>query len=156
MKGITPIISIIVLLLITVSLAGAAYVFLGGVMTGFTQGVQLTGICVGGTEAFITVTNQGSNRVNLGSCNVTVGGNNPVQGPSTTCGDYIIIRTDANGAAMDGIFDAATIQGADPNKLYRTTFHDTACGTSGPATCKYAFTRAGEVAPVEVTVSCSG
>lgn len=152
MKGITPIISIIVLLLITVSLAGAAYVFLGGVMSGFTQGVQLTGICVGGTEAFITVTNQGSNAVDFGGCDVA----SSVSGSSATCGDYIIVRTDTSGNAMDGYFDSNTIQGADPNQLYRTTFHDTNCAPSGAATCKYAFTRAGEVAPVEVTISCGG
>lgn len=153
MKGITPIISIIVLLLITISLAGAAYMFLGGIMTGYTQGVQLTGICVGSNTAFITVTNQGSNSISLGTCDVV----GSVTGPSTECGDYIIIRTDTLGANMVGQFDTNTIQGAEPERLFRTTFQDTACAAAGtPTTCKYAFTRAGEVAPIEVTVRCSG
>lgn len=38
MKGVTPVIAIIILLLITVSLAGLAWTYLSGVLTGKTEG----------------------------------------------------------------------------------------------------------------------
>jgi flagellin-like protein len=150
MKGITPIISIIVLLLITISLAGAAYVFLGGYMTAYTgRAVQATGICVGGTEAYITVTNMGSLPVQLTNCALSA------DSRTYECDDLTVVRTD--GGQMSGTFSANVIQAAEPDRLYKVTFTDTTCAASGvPDVCKYAFTRAGELQPVEVSVSCGG
>jgi flagellin-like protein len=152
MKGITPIISIIVLLLITISLAGAAYVFLGGVMTAnIGRVVQASGMCVAGTEAFLTVTNMGTMAIDLGTCDT-----NPVSGQSASCGDLVVVRTDG-GSMAGATFDSNTIPASEVNRVFRATFRDPGCTTAGnPNTCKYAFTRAGETQPVEVTVSCSG
>ena len=153
MKGITPIISIIVLLLITVSLAGAAYVFLGGYMTAYTgRAVQVSnpGTCIGGTEALITVTNMGSLSIDLGS----VAGVGSITGDYTECGDIRVIRTD--GGTMTASFSAASIAAAQPSELDSVTFRDTNCASGSPVVCKYAFTRAGELQAVESTVSCSG
>ncbi len=154
MKGITPIISIIVLLLITVSLAGAAYVFLGGYMTAYTgKALQVSnpGLCIGGREAFITVTNMGTQPINLGNC-ATVA----QSGTFADCGDITVVRTDG-GAMVNAGFDADTIAAAQPGALSKVTFRDPGCTSAGtPAVCKYAFTRAGELQAAEAIVSCSG
>jgi flagellin-like protein len=152
MKGITPIISIIVLLLITVSLAGAAYMFLSSYMTGFTgQAVQASGLCVAGTEAYITVTNMGTQPIVLGACNTP----GSITGQSGNCGDITVVRTD--GGNMDAYFNGTSIPAAEPGKLYKDVFRDAGCTITGtPARCTYAFTRAGEMQPVTVTVNCGG
>ena len=145
MKGITPIISIIVLLLITVSLAGAAYVFLGSYMSGMTgQQLKATALpCVGGTSAYVTITNMGSQVVSLGTCDVTA-----VTGVSGVCGDITIVRTD--GGNMDATVSADIINASDIGNLDSVTFIDTNCNTR----CEYAFTRAGELQPETAVVDC--
>lgn len=154
MKGITPIISIIVLLLITVSLAGAAYVFLSNYMTGYTgQAIQASGVCVGGTEAYITVTNMGTQAIDLDAtaCIVTA----RITGQSGDCGDLTVVRTD--GGSMNAYFEETSILAGEPGKLYKGVFRDPACTTSGnPYRCTYAFTRAGELQSTTVTVNCGG
>jgi flagellin-like protein len=154
MKGITPIISIIVLLLITVSLAGAAYIFLGGYMTAYTgKALQVSnpGLCIGNTEAFITVTNMGTQPImSLDAC-TAAGGET-----SLDCGDITVVRTDGGTFGAGAAFDDASIAAAQPGVLAKTTFRDPGCASGGPAICKYAFTRAGELQAAESTVSCSG
>ena len=62
MKGITPIIAIIILLLITISLAAAAWTFLTGYFTGLTTGtIELSQpTCLSGTIPFAVVKNIGT------------------------------------------------------------------------------------------------
>jgi flagellin-like protein len=153
MKGITPIISIIVLLLITVSLAGAAYVFLGGYMTGLTgKSIQVSnpGACAGGTSAVITVTNLGSLPITLGACTIS--------GSTATCGDITVIRQDTGTIDAAATFSAATIDPYQPGSLSSATFTDPGCHTLGnPAdVCRYAFSVAGQSAISESQVTCSG
>lgn len=64
-KGITPIIAIIVLLLITVALAGAAWTYLSTYMTELTgQSVEVMDFfCVSGNTAVILVRNAGTTDV---------------------------------------------------------------------------------------------
>jgi len=61
-KGITPIIAIIVLLLITVALAGAAWTYLNTYMSGLTgQSVELRDyFCVNDDRAVILIANTGT------------------------------------------------------------------------------------------------
>ncbi len=61
-KGITPIIAIIVLLLITVALAGAAWTYLSTYMDVLTgQSIEVRdSFCVGGNDAVIVVANTGT------------------------------------------------------------------------------------------------
>jgi flagellin-like protein len=61
-KGITPIIAIIVLLLITVALAGAAWTYLSTYMSGLTgQSVEVRDyFCTGGDTATIIIANTGT------------------------------------------------------------------------------------------------
>ncbi len=152
MKGITPIISIIVLLLITISLAGAAYVFLSGTMFGFIgQAVSGSGACIAGTTARIQVTNMGTENLDISGCNST----GSIAGTEQRCTDLTILRVD--GGLMDGNFDKEGIAQAKANQLDYAVFRDNSCTTPGnPERCEYLFTRAGELQPVEVIVSCSG
>ena len=149
MKGITPIISIIVLLLITVSLAGAAYVFLSGYMQGLTgRAIQVTGTCQGGGTAFITVTNLGNRNIQIDpSC---IGDNAITNQQSAVCGDITVVRKDS-GSMVAG-FDANAIPAATPTTMSAAHFTDSGCGAGN--LCSYAFTRAGEWQPAEVTVQC--
>ncbi len=88
-KAITPIISIIVLLLITVSLAGVAYVYLFGFLgtrIDKTFSVPPSGIIctdVGGTnEIIVVVTNTGTSTL--------------------TDDDFVLVQIDGNPAAVTG------------------------------------------------------
>jgi flagellin-like protein len=147
-KGITPIISIIVLLLITVSLAGAAYLFLSGYVGGLTgRAIQVTGTCLGGSSAFITVTNLGNQQIDLGNCDTP----GSVSGTSTVCGDITVVRVDAGGD-MDGQFDTDRINASASNQQSAAHFTDAGCGTGNR--CEYAFTRPGEWQPAEKAVQC--
>jgi flagellin-like protein len=158
MKGITPIISIIVLLLITVSLAGAAYMFLGGYMTSYTSTVTANGACAAGTQAVITIANQGTNAITgLQPCTFA-------DSFSAVCGDITITRMDGGGSTSGmtspgsgtgEAFNVATIPAAQPGQISKATFTDTTCTSSGDAhVCRYSFTVLGQ--PAEVTVTCSG
>ena len=153
-KGITPIVSIIVLLLITVALAGVAWTYLSGWITGYTgKDFQVTnpGSCIGGTTAMVTITNMGTDNIDLDDCH----SDGSITGTSKQCGDIIVTRTD--GGTMHAQFSAGSIaaRGAGGN-FHSVTFNDT-CTTAGhPATCTYDFTRPGAPTPKTVTVTCSG
>lgn len=150
MKGITPIISIIVLLLITVSLAGAAYVFLGGYLSGLTsRAVTVTGACMGGDTAFLTITNMGSEEIDLTTA--CQGDANTFGAPAATCGDITIVRSDSDVNIVGG-FDLAAIPAATASQVNAAHFRDTECGSGN--ICEYAVTRAGEFHPIEVSVRC--
>lgn len=149
MKGITPIISIIVLLLITVSLAGVAYIFLSGYMGGLTgRAIQVTGTCLGGGSAFITVTNLGNQPISLTGCGA--GAVDDVN--SSVCGDLTIVRRDVGGPMMGAGFDTLTIPAATATTQSAVHFTDAGCDVG--ELCSYAFTRAGEWQPAEVTIRC--
>ncbi len=144
-KGITPIISIIILLLITIGLAASAYTFMSGyfgTMTGTS--IQATGVCVGGTDdyALITVTNIGTASISMGSTCQADGSVNQV---SKKCGDVTVTRTD--GEQMNGKFSAGAIPRRDS-----VTFEDHACDAAEE--CIYAFTTAGMVTPQTVIIRC--
>jgi flagellin-like protein len=71
-KGITPIIAIIVLLLITVALAGAAWTYLSTYMSGLTgQSVEVRDyFCTGGSTATIIIANTGTLDIPVGDVTV--------------------------------------------------------------------------------------
>jgi flagellin-like protein len=144
-KGITPIISIIVLLLITISLAGAAYFFMTNYVNTLTgQAITLSGVCQGGTTARISVANMGSATINLGACT----GPNAISGDETKCGDITVVSLD--GHSMDGNWSATSIATQTGTNPESAVFRDYNCN----GFCKYAFTMAGELTPVTTTVQC--
>ena len=66
-KGITPIIAIIILLLITIALAGAAYSYISTYWESVTgKNIQITSnFCTGGNTANVIIKNMGTSQVTL-------------------------------------------------------------------------------------------
>ncbi len=127
MKGITPIISIIMLLLITVSLSGAAYVFLSGYILGPTgKTVSVIGACAGNQVAALTVTNMGSQPIDLGaSCTV------PAGSYVAQCVDITVIKSGTNPLAATADFNANTIDPSDGTSFSSAIFSDSDCASGG-------------------------
>jgi len=139
MKGITPIISIIILLLITVGLAAAAWSYMGNYMTTLTAKVIEipTQICVNGTDAMALIHNMGTASINVGAnSDITVlkSDGSAVTPTWTEVGSYTTVtRIEAGGYAR------ATIAN---------------CAGSTPKRCSYDFIIAGR--SQKVTVDCPG
>lgn len=96
-KGITPIISIIILLLITIALAGAAYTYLSTYFTGTTaKAIQIADSFCSGTTATIRLQNVGTQPITIAAtCTVT--------GTGADCGDIDVTLqagTDLTGATL--------------------------------------------------------
>lgn len=100
-KGITPIIAIIVLLLITVALAGTAWTYLSTYMTGLTgQSVEVMDFfCISGDTAVILVRNAGTTDVDVSDITVIDMSDGAVAG-----GDW----TDASGTTITEITTSGT------------------------------------------------
>ena len=147
-KGITPIIAIIVLLLITIALAGTAWTFLNQYMVSTTgKNLQLTdSFCISGTKAKIILKNIGTENVNIGTCTTSMS-----TGSTTTCGDVIITRTDGRNLTSASLDKGGSIQ---PQGV--VTFTDNACTTSGTSrVCNYRFA-VGNLGALTASISCSG
>ena len=152
-KGITPIIAVIILLLITVALAGFAWSFLSGYIGGLTgKNVQVAdSYCAGGTSAIMIIRNTGTESLNIGTapigCTAVLPDTN-----ERTCGDVTITRTDTGGL-MDSALNLAGVipqQGA-----FKLT--DTGCTQTGSAKiCTYRIRAPGGMGPNIISVSCSG
>ena len=144
-KGITPIIAIVILLLITIAIAGVAYTFITGIVTN-TAGktVQVTGVsCQADGDIVVYFQNVGTDTVST---------------PNTNSGDVqvkngICVAGGANCApSLPGAtvtFSAATVTGGQAANV------EIPCATGGTAlvpltaTCKYDFLVAGRPAPVQ-------
>ncbi len=123
-KGITPIIAIIMLLLITIALAGAAYSYISIYWTSITgKNIQITtGYCTGGTTANIIIRNMGTLEVTLGDIEII----------ETTTGTPI---TEKNWTSVDG---TQVIETLEPGKTGK--FNATCSGY-----CTYRFIYGGAV-----------
>ncbi len=134
-KGITPIIAIIILLLITIALAGAAYSYISAYWTTTTKNIQIiNGYCTGGNTANVLVRNMGTSRVSLSEIEIldTATGL-PVVNPSGK----------ANWTTIDGTL---AIEGLDQGK---TGKFNATC----PGYCTYRFIYGGAVgsgAPISI------
>ena len=148
-KGITPIIAVIILLLITVALAGFAWSFLSGYIGGLTaKNIQVSdSYCAGGTEAKIVLKNIGTDDLSLPGCIAS----GTIFGTQDTCGDLTIVRTD--GREMNASLSAGSVAS---QKTF--TFSDINCTTNNAAKiCTYRFgTGSSGMGPSVISVSCSG
>jgi flagellin-like protein len=144
MKGITPIISIIILLLITVGLAAAAWTYMGNYLTTLTAKVIEipTQKCVTGTDGQDVMTiihNIGTSKINIDN-------------------DVIILDNQGNAVIGDWteIADSTTVTEIDSGG-YSKAIVD-CCGGAGedkcPKTCTFDFILAGR--SQTVTVYCPG
>jgi len=161
-KGITPVISIIILLLIAIALAGAAWMFMSGLVGGFMRGSVsiVMAECLPDPHAPSTVgtiilRNQGNADISLGSINLCdlapapIYGDPMIKTPSKTCGALRIERTD--GKAMNAYLDKYTIGPGED-----VTFRDRNCNISaGPMACTYRFrVVGGAIGAITATVYC--
>ncbi len=97
MKGITPIISTIVLVLVMVALAGAAWSYIGGFTSSYTSKVidlPPGSSYFDGKNVNIMLRNIGTSAISTGSCTVSGSNNNTV-----TCGDITITREGSSNDA---------------------------------------------------------
>ncbi len=104
MKGISPIIAIIIILLITIAIAGAAYSYISIIWGRTTEGIQLISSDCSGTTVSLTVRNVGTTA--LASADITVTRTSPTGAPTIQKPSSI-----APGA-MDTINDTACVAGA--------------------------------------------
>jgi flagellin-like protein len=135
-KGITPIVATIIMLLITIALAGAAWTFLSGYFTSMTsQTIQVVGSsCAGTNTVKMVVRNMGTQTITLGC----VGAAAFPAATSVTCGSMTIIK--ATGGNLAGGLDVGSIA---PNTNVVIT--DTSC--ANPTICKYSIVTSGAGTP---------
>ncbi len=153
-KGITPIIAIIILLLITIGLAATAWTYLSGFMAGYTKSLTLVdSYCTGGTTSNVILRNTGTEPISLGTgCTI------PTTDHVVTCGALTITRTDTDASGVTNNFDNSVVTPSiTPNSgnlptQESLTFTDT-CTQSGPHVCTYRFTTGGTGATV-VSIPC--
>ena len=145
MKGITPIISIIILLLITVGLAAAAWTYMGNYFSSIvSKTIEIpTQKCVSGTIAMVIIHNMGTENINIATDIVVLKSDgNPV-------GDEQLGWCDLDAATCsfnqtEG-FDIATIATGQYGKALIN------CTTTGFAkTCTYDFIVASRTNTVNV------
>ena len=141
------VIPVILLLVVTVLLAGLAWVFLSQYVNNVvsTQAQIVDAYCSVGTTSNVVLMNIGTDTISLGSCS-----EGSVNGASAECGDLSVTKT--SGGTMNGGFSSTSMDPGDT-----TTFSD-ACTTEGaPATCAYRFLAgSGMSAPITATLTCSG
>jgi len=142
-KGITPIIAIIILLLITIGLAATAWTYLSGFLGTYTKSLTLVdSYCIGGINSTVTMRNSGTEAISVGTCTSFTGGT------SQTCGGLTITRTDGNEFSNAGMSKTGTLGTQE-----MVTFTD-GCTTSGtPRVCTYRFST-GVTGATVVTVPC--
>lgn len=147
MKGITPIIAIIILLLITIALAATAWTFMSGLMTSYTRSFTVVdSYCSGSitTTVRLRYVGTGSDPMSLGDCS-TAG---HMTGTSDTCGSVTISKTDGANFAADAVLDKATIKSGEI-----ATFTETCTTLATPKMCSYRFAGMG-MGSIVSTVSC--
>ena len=148
MKGISTVIATILMLMITIALAGTAYLYISGAFTSQMQGLEVVdAFCSGGTQARITFTNLGTVDMSFDADDCGVSSGNSVK-----CGSITVTRTSGLGA-FDPAGSAAGDAVVEPGT--QATLVD-ACATAGnPITCVYRL-----VPPsgrsVVATVPCTG
>lgn len=169
MKGVSTVIATILMLMITIALAGTAYLYISGTFATQTQGLELVdSFCSAGTTAVITLRNAGTNNIGFSDtfCNPDGGdgGDEPdpvANGNAIKCGAVTIVRTSGNtGNTMMLQGNTLTIAPGTTGEL-KDTDHTGVSGREGctvsgePRTCVYRITPPGGRSVV-ATVSCPG
>jgi len=125
-KGVSAVIATILMLIITIALAGMAYMYISGVFTGVTQGIEVAdSYCSEQTgagsedEAVLIIKNIGTTKLTSITCIQT--------SPS---GDALAICTSTSAALSSVDIDAGQTQ----------TFRDLCDGTGAGRSCGYRLT----------------
>ena len=148
MKGISTVIATILMLMITIGLAGTAYLFISGAFQQQTQGLEVVdAFCSGGTQARISLRNLGTSDITFDADDCGTPASNSVR-----CGSVTVTRTSGVGT-----FDPAGSTGADSviEPGTQATLVDACTTATNPVTCVYRITPSSGRSTV-ATVSCSG
>jgi flagellin-like protein len=96
MKGISAVIATILMLVITIALAGTAYMYISGIFTTQTQGIEvLDAYCVSAGVVNVNLRNLGTNAISSITCSRT----SPTAGNCTEGTNGIIIKDIAPGGS---------------------------------------------------------
>lgn len=148
-KGITPIIAIIILLLITIGLAATAWTYLSVFLAGYTKSLSLVdAYCTAGTTTNVILRNTGVEPMGLGSAPCALAGT------TTTCGSLTITKTDTTGGVVNP-FNGASINPSGGTLETRQTlsFTDTCTAAGTPHVCTYRF-RVSDTGATVVSIPC--
>lgn len=151
MKGVSTVVATLLMLMITIALAGTAYLYISGAFQQQLQGVDIVdSFCEGGTQARFLFRNIGTNALTFVGSGGTFAACTPASGNTATCGSVSVTRTSGGGtAALQG--DRTPV---DPGTT--ATLRDTLCTTAGtPRSCIY------RISPptgrtITATISCTG
>ena len=141
-KGITPIISIIMLLLITIGLSAAAWSYMSNYLSEMTTGVVQVSdtTCIGGTSVIFFVKNVGTNAL---STSQIIGLDKSDGSSLSFTWEYQNGSTLSSGRLASGQVGKATVS---PD-----------CTTLGQSkTCSYKITVEGTTYSTDVVAPCSG
>jgi len=145
MKGITPIISIIILLLITIGLASAAWTYMSGYMSNLiSRTLDVTPAnCIGGTQVTFIVRNAGTNNI----------GSNSIQAMNMdTSLPESLTWYSINGTALASSPEIVLAAGSSMRAKIGNN-----CTLSGTAkTCKYELILVGSTWKQDLFVACTG
>ncbi len=146
MKGITPIISVIILLLITVGLAAAAWTYMGNYFSSITaKTIEIpTQKCINGKDVMVVVHNMGTQNVSVISDIVVLNGSTAL-----TSSEIIWCKLDETCSKAGG----NTKTSVEPGGFAKAVVYDCAVGGI-TKTCTYDFVVAGRTQ--SATVYCSG
>lgn len=143
MKGITPIISIIILLLITIGLASVAWTYMSVYMSNLI-GKRLEILppsCIGGTQVSFLTRNIGTNNVGAGD----------IYGMNLETGSAVTI----NWFELDGNPSTPpVVLSPSASKMAKLSPNCTTVATS--KICSYTFTISGSSWKQDVSASCNG
>ncbi len=155
MKGISTVIATILMLMITLAIAGTAYLFINAAFTQQTQGIEIVdAYCANRYDSMIIIRNSGTSAISFvnGLCSGT---------GASPCGGITVVRTagGGGGATMKLSGDKATIDPGTTATLVDAedpVAGNTGCTISGTAiTCIYRITpSAGR--RVDAIVNCPG
>ncbi len=150
MKGVSTIIATILMLMITIGLAGTAYTFINASFKRELQGIDISdSYCTAGTQARIAFRNIGTSEITFVGSGGTFA-DCTISGNVATCGSVTVTRT-SGGGTLDMEGDRSPVGAGAPANLI-----DRGCTTVGVArSCVYRITPpAGRT--IEAAVSCTG
>lgn len=140
MKGVSTVIATILMLIITIALAGMAYMYIAGVFTARTQGIEVVdAYCVEGTvdNATLVVRNIGTTTIDTDGITV-----------SRTAPDQESLEADSATCDWEATPDECIMWDAASLAPGNTTVGKTQCTMSGGRSCHYRL-----VPPIGSTVT---
>lgn len=112
MKGISAIVATVIMLLITITLAGVAYTFIQGTFTSSTQGIDVDDAYCSGSTVTVVLRNIGTNNVTRVTCSQTA------PASDTTC-DFGIMTPEIGPGATKTVTDVCGANGTARSCIYR-------------------------------------